>query len=270
MFEPLYLCASTIDGADLRTRIDAATYAGYQGIGLRPGHLARELERGTTTADVRSELADAGLELVEIGFLSGWWEEGDKSRRHEDSLYRLKDELGGRHMMLIGGPLDRPRDEIAERLGAVAERAARHELTVALEFLPWTDTGDIATAWDLVARSGAQNAGVVLDTWHHARGDGTDDDLDLVPADRIVTIQISDGPLRPVGTELEDTFQRRRLPGTGEFDLARTLGRAANLGVRAPLGVEVLSDELRALEARDATSRAASATRSVISQVTPL
>ena len=50
-------------------------------------------------AAIRASMADCGLELVEIGFLSDWWETGERaerSRAREDSLYRLKDELGGR------------------------------------------------------------------------------------------------------------------------------------------------------------------------------
>ena len=84
-------------------------------------------------------------------------------------------------MMVIGGPLDRPLDEVAEHFAAICDRARNHGLTVALESLPWTDTDSVLRAWSIVEHSGRLNAGVVMDTWHHARGSGTDDDLAAMP-----------------------------------------------------------------------------------------
>jgi sugar phosphate isomerase/epimerase len=270
VFGSLYLCASTIDDADLDTRLEAAVHGGYAGIGLRPGHVRKAVAAGTSIPAIRAKLADHDLELVEIGFLADWWETGERaepSRAHEESLYRLRDALGGRHMMLIGGPLDRPLDEVAERFALVCDRASDHELRVALESLPWTDTDSVARAWSIVERSGRANGGVVMDTWHHIRGSGVDDDLDRVPPDRFVTIQLSDGPRARIAGELDDTFRRRLLPGDGEFDLRTLLGRLAALGVTAPVGVEVLSDELRALDAREVASRAADATRALLASL---
>jgi sugar phosphate isomerase/epimerase len=270
MFGDLYLCGSTIDTADLNTRLEAAVLGGYAGIGLRPSHVGEALDAGMSMAEIRAAIADHGLELIEIGFLSDWWADGDaaaQSRAHEESLYRLKDALGGRHMMVIGGPLDRPMDEIAERLAGVCDRAGAHGLNIAFESLPWTDTDSVLRAWDIVERTARSNAGVVMDTWHHVRGSGSDDDLAAVPPNRFVTIQISDGPRHCVVSEFDDTFRRRLLPGSGEFELSNLLGRLAALGVTAPIGVEVLSDELRALDPREAAVRAADATRTVLAQV---
>ena len=111
MLPDMYLCASTIDGASFQQRLEAASAAGYAGIGLRPSHYQAARAEGRSETDLRRLLEDHGLELTEIGFLAGWWESGDlaaRSRAHEDQLYRLKGSLGGRHMMLIGGPLRSP------------------------------------------------------------------------------------------------------------------------------------------------------------------
>lgn len=106
-------------------------------------------------------LGDHGLKLTEIGFLAGWWESGElaaRSRAHEDQLYRLKGSLGGRHMMLIGGPLREPIGTIAERFAAVCDRALDHSLLVGLEFLPWTDTADAGRAWQIAKTADRHNA----------------------------------------------------------------------------------------------------------------
>jgi sugar phosphate isomerase/epimerase len=124
---------------------------------LRPGHYQAARAEGLGDSDLRRMLRERGLEVVEIGFLAGWRETGDlasRSRAHEDQLYRLKESLGGRHMMLIGGPLREPMGTVAERFAAVCDRALDHGLAVGLEFLPWTDTADVGRAWQIVKASG--------------------------------------------------------------------------------------------------------------------
>ena len=196
MLADMYLCASTVDGASFQQRLEAASAGGYAGIGLRPSHYQTARAEGRSDADLRQMLEDHGLELTEIGFLADWWESGDRaarSRAHEDQLYRLKESLGGRHMMLIGGPLREPVDLIAEHFAAVCDRALDHGLLVGLEFLPWTDTAAAGLAWRIAQASGRQNGGVVLDTWHHFRGAADNDLTRAIPTNRVVAIQLSDG-----------------------------------------------------------------------------
>src|SRR5580700_2789632 len=266
MVADLYLCASTIDRASFQQRLEAASAGGFAGLGLRPGHYRAARAEGLSESDLRRMLGERGREVVEIGFLADWWETGDlasRSRVHEEQLYRLKGSLGGRHMMLIGGPLREPVDLVAERFAAVCDRARNHGLLVGLEFLPWTDTADAGLAWQIAKASGRQNGGVVLDTWHHFRGAAGNDLIRAIPAHRGVAIQFSDGERQPVGTDLEDTFKRRRLPGEGDFDLRSFLATVTGMGVTAPVGVEVLSDELRKLGPQESARRAADATRQV-------
>jgi len=267
MLADLYLCASTVDGASFQQRLEAASAGGYAGIGLRPSHYKAAMAAGWTEPDLRRMLEERGLEVVEIGFLADWWETGElaaRSRAHEEQLYRLKESLGGRHMMLIGGPLRQPIGVVAERFATVCDRALDHGLLVGLEFLPWTDTADADRAWQIAKAAGRPNGGVVLDTWHHFRGAADNDLIRAIPADRVVAIQFSDGERERTGTDLEDTFKRRRLPGEGDFDLRSFLSTVAEMGVTAPVGVEVLSDELRKLGPQEIARRAADASRQVL------
>lgn len=267
VFEEVFLCASTLDEATLDERIAATSQAGYDGLGLRPGHVTRALAAGRTDDEVRAQLEAAGLELFEIGFVADWWlpdGANEMSLAHEASLYSLADRFGARHMVVIGGPMDAGIDAVAERFAGLCRRAAEHGLDVALEFLPWTDTRTIEDAWRIVEASGEPNGGVVMDTWHFFRGGSTLSQLEAVPADRIPVIQVSDGPLAPVGTELEDTFHLRRVPGTGEFALREVFGTLAQMGVTAPIGVEVLSDELRTQSPEEVAQLTSAGVRSFI------
>jgi sugar phosphate isomerase/epimerase len=267
MLTDLYLSASTIDQAGWTERLDAATAGGYTGIGLRPTHYKAARAEGFSDSDLRAMLADRGLELIEIGFVANWWDAGNAASRtqaYERSLYRLKETLGGRHMMLISGPLTDPIDVLAERFAAVCDRAADHGLRVALEFLPWTQMRDAATAWQIAALSGRSNGGLALDLWHHRRGADDDDMVRRLPADRIVTVQLSDGTRQVVNGDLDDTFRLRRLAGSGEFGVAEFIRLLEGMGVTAPVGVEVLSDEMRALPTAEFARLAADATRAAL------
>lgn len=264
MFQERFLCASTILEASMRERIDASSAGGYMGLGLRPGHVKRAGTGDQPVTDVRGELAAHDLELVEIGFISDWWTLDDAgvaaSLKHEQGLHRLKAEFGARHMMAIAGPLTDGIDTVAERFGAMCRRAAEHDLDVALEFLPWTDINTLEKAWQVVESSGEPNAKIAFDTWHFFRGGSTFDMLDPIPAERIAVIQLSDGPLGAVESELDATFRLRQVPGAGEFDLTGLFEALAANGVNAPIGVEVLSDELRKLTPVEAAKVAARAT----------
>ena len=114
--------------------------------------------------------------------------------------------------------------------------------------------------------SGAANAGVLVDSWHLYRGNGDDREVRAVPPERIVALHIDDADELQVGTPLEDTLHRRRIPGEGAFPLLDYVRMLDEMGVQAPFGIEVLSDELRALPAAEAAQRAVDATRRVLAE----
>lgn len=267
MLGDLYLCASMVDAAPFEERLAAASAAGYTGIGLRPTHYKAARASGLSDADMRAMLADSGLELLELGFVADWWETGEKAARaeaYERSIYAIKDALGGRHVMMISGPTTDGVDALAERFAGVCDRAAEHGLRAGLETLPWTDMHDVATAWRIAELSGRSNGGPVYDTWHLNRGGTTEEMIRATPPDRVVAIQINDGTFDLVESELADTFTRRLLPGEGDFRIAEFVRLVESLGVTAPVGVEVLNDELRAVSTAEAARRGIEATRSVL------
>jgi sugar phosphate isomerase/epimerase len=233
-----------VDPAPFAERLAAARDAGYQGIGLRPTHYKAARASGLTDADMRAMLDDHGLKLIELGFIADWWETGEKAARaelYEHSLYAIKDALGGKHVVMISGPITDGIDALADRFARVCDRAAEHGL-----------------------RSGRPNGGPVYDTWHLNRGGTTEEMIRRVPPEHVIAIQLNDGSYELVESELEDTFRRRVLPGQGDFRIAEFVALVESLGVTAPTGVEVLNDELRALNAAEAARLGIDATREVL------
>lgn len=266
-FRPLVLSAGTVPEASFADRVTAAAQNGYAGIGLRMRDYRRALEESRQDAELRAMLADSDVEVVELEVVWDWAETGERGRRSRDKeaeLYRMADAVGGRHL-IANSSLGVGRDEAAELLAALADRAADHGLVVAVEFLPWTDIADVSIAYELVRKAARANVGVLVDSWHYFHGAADSRQLRSIPAQAVVAVQLDDAGPRE-GDWLEDTMRRRRLPGQGVFDLVGFLRLLDGMGVEAPLGVEVLSDAMSALPPAEAARRAAEATRAVLAR----
>ncbi len=64
----------------------------------------------------------------------------------------------------------------------------------------------------------------------------------------------------PVGSLMEDTLLRRKLPGEGDFDIPAFLRAVASTGYQGLYGVEILSEEQRAMFPAEAAQRSFDAT----------
>ena len=71
---------------------------------------------------------------------------------------------------------------VANHFAALCDRAARHGLLVAFEFLPWSDVPDVAAAWRLIRLADRKNGGLLIDTWHYFRGAADPVEVRSVPA----------------------------------------------------------------------------------------
>ncbi len=251
-------------------RVAAAGAAGFTGIGWRSEDREREAALGFGDADVRAVLDQHGVALLELEALHGWWSPDPlrtaASRAHERALLDLGATFGARHLQVTeAGEPDGTfeLDLAAERFAGVCDRGAEVGLLVGLEYLPWSPIPDPATALAIVERAGRPNGGVAPDAWHTFRGAGLEA-LRAVPGERVTAVQLDDADAERVGSWLDDTTRRRRLPGEGTFDLNGFLRTLADAGATCAVSVEVLSDELAALPCDEAARRAFAASRAVI------
>jgi sugar phosphate isomerase/epimerase len=256
--------------ASLEARAAAAADAGYVGLGILIDDYDAMRAAGRSDADLRAICEDHGIGVPEVEFLYHWActdERAAFSRELEDRLYRAADAFGAHHLNMgdVNPPAEMPPLEVAaERFAAICDRAAGHGLLVALEFLPWSGIPNAATAWDIVRTADRPNGGINLDVWHHFRGAADDGMLRAIPPERIACVAISDADAGVVGDLIEDTTRHRRLPGRGSFDLVGFLRLLDELGIGAPVTVEILSDEQNARPTAQAARMAIEATRSVM------
>jgi sugar phosphate isomerase/epimerase len=267
------ICANfTLGGlggaVDLETRAAAVSAAGFSAMGWLADNYRAERAAGRSDADIRAILDHHGVRVAEVEFLMGWSsvDPGFDWAEQEASLLHLAEVVGARHLNCgdvgMTGPM-LPLDDVAERFAGICARAAERGLLVAIEFLPWSEIPDVATAWEIVRRSGAPNGGLDVDAWHYYRGPSTDAQLRAVPPEHVVVLQLDDaGP--PEGDLAEDTSTRRRLPGEGELDLVGLIRTLDDMGVDAPVSVEILSDEFSAVPPPEAARQAHDTARAVL------
>lgn len=239
---PLVLTASALDNPSIDVVVDAAVRAGFDGLSLWPG-AGYGLD-----ASHRRAIDAAGLVVWDVDAVIAWVGADDPGGPYfeeapADVVLDAAVALGARavNVLLIG-----PRgttaagdpERCAEVFGRVAARVAELGMACTLEFAKSTAVADLHQATAVVRASGATNAGVLVDTWHHHWSGVRDAPFDLVRA-----IQLSDAPAeRPVDFP-QATRHRREVPGTGAVDFAPVVGGAPP---GTPLVVEVFNNALLA------------------------
>ncbi|WP_308253093.1 sugar phosphate isomerase/epimerase family protein [Pseudonocardia sp. ICBG601] len=246
----------------LRTRVEAAAAAGFRGFGLLSADLPAAMRAHGGFDGVRALFEENGITHVELEDVPAWWSDDGPERETADAVRDLllaaAPALGARHIKVTpdgtGAPWYPAR--WAARFGDLAARAADSGVRLGIEFFPWSNIATLADGLRLVEAAGHDNAGVIIDVWHTERGGTPVADLAAVPVERIIGVELNDADRTVVGTLFEDTVHRRRYCGDGDFDLTGAIASLRRAGWRGPWGVEILSDEHRALDVATACRRA--------------
>jgi sugar phosphate isomerase/epimerase len=268
----LVLANGCLKTPDLVERCAAASAAGFRFIGLSAREYGRLRSAGRSDQELAGIVADHGLKLIEIETIAGLAESDEPSRqRHttragREQMYDMAAAFGSRYIQAVGSFTDPLEHDVVERFAAICDEASEHGLAIALEFVPCTNIADAATALRIVTEADRPNGGLCVDIWHHTRGANDWSMIEAIPAERVIMIQLDDGPLVPRHPDfLTDTTANRDLPGEGEFEIDRFLQLLWRNGADAPISVEVLDDRLYALAPAEAAQRLfASATAAVV------
>jgi sugar phosphate isomerase/epimerase len=251
---------------DFDARVRAAASAGYAGIGLYAQAYGRMREAGRTATELASLVAEHGLALAEVETARGWWQtvgpHADECALVEELAYELADAAGVRYLQVIG-PYECAFEQAVHQFGQLCDRAAVHGLLVGIEWLPYTNIANASDAQAMVEAVGRDNAGYCADIWHHERGAN---DLAMIPA-RIFAVQMNDGPSERVHDDYKtDCLASRVPPGEGTFDSIGFVRTLIDMGVNAPISLEVCSDELWEGPVKDAATASAGAMRRLLSR----
>ena len=274
----LVLCWGTLARTPLLERLAPAREAGFAGVSLTPFDYERVRASGSSDAELRRRVADAGLAFAELDGITTWlpgqepptaWGELGRALRTftAERLCPIAEALGARSLTAVEFYGTRVEVGAAvESFARVCDRAREHGLLVHLEFLPWAGIPDLPTAWEIVRGADRRNGGLLVDSWHLFRSGAEALDLRAIPGDRVLGVQLDDAPARAEADLAFETQHRRLLPGEGSFDLAGLVRVLDEIGSAAPTGVEVFSDALAQRPAAEVARASAEATRRVLSR----
>ncbi|MHA6137415.1 sugar phosphate isomerase/epimerase family protein [Pseudomonas mohnii] len=251
---------SEISPFSLQDRAQAAAKAGWRGMGFVHADLLHNVDKlGIST--VRNILQDNGIKHVEVEFLTDWHLDGERraaSDKMRDELLEIAGELGARSLKVAGGlfedgPPDVPR--MRETFALLCDRAQPFGVNVVIEFLPFSSVCTIDRAI-AVTENVRPNGGLLVDTWHVARGGMSFDEIAKIPLELIKSIELDDANHAIVETLFNDSTHHRKLCGEGALDVPAFIQQVVNVGYRGPWGVELISAELRKLPLEVAAKRA--------------
>jgi sugar phosphate isomerase/epimerase len=256
--------------ADLERMVNASADAGFRGVALWTMYVSQVGAEGLDVKGIARLLDDHGLQVRVVEAVTAW-PFGDRKAIDAEArpVFELASELGAEEVLAVAYTDDPIDPDVASRgFAYTCDLAARDGLGIALEFLPWTSVPDLRTAWNVVSTAGRDNGGLVIDSWHWQRAPGGPDPATLrsIPASRIHLLQLNDAPRDPDGEMMDETMNRRLLPGEGEIDLRGLLDTLDEMGAEPIVAPEVFNPSIGALGPDEAARRIGDATRRVLAR----
>jgi sugar phosphate isomerase/epimerase len=269
---PLSLAALTVIELSPPEMVGCAADAGFSHVGLRllPATAEEPVYPvvGDTpmVRDVARRLASTGVHVHDIEILRL-----KPSTRVSDyrAVLETGARLGARAALVAGNDDDESR--LVANFGELAALADPLHLSLALEPMPWTDVRDVVSGLRVIERSGARNAGLVIDAIHVDRAATTTAELAALPPSRVAYVQLCDAPSeRPSDTQtiLHQARAERMMPGDGGLDLLgmlRALPPLVAVSVEVPMRTlsQTVDARERARRLRDKTLRVLEAAASL-------
>jgi sugar phosphate isomerase/epimerase len=250
-------------------RIASAAGAGFDGIGLYIGEYARLKSEGFAPHGLRDLLAEHDIVLAEIEVVRGWAgtaEAKTTNERSEAIAWEMADEFDCRYLQAIG-PSEGSISDAGREFGALCDRAGEHGLVVGIEFLPFTNIVTAADALAIVEEADRVNGGICVDIWHHTRGANDLSLIEAIPSDKVLGIQMNDGPIVPDDPDYyTDCLHNRVPPGDGEFDVDGFVGLLLAKGVTVPWSLEVCQDSAWGRPGLEHATRCAAGMRAALAR----
>lgn len=234
----------------IRRRAEATSAAGYRGLGFDHNDLVAVVA-AVGWKELRTILAANGLEHVELGMLFNWFTTGPEralANAQRRMLRRAAAELGACHLKVGGaiGATPPEEDVVAAEFHRLCDQFADQGCKVMIEPMPFASFSSLGAASELVARVDHPHGGLMVDLWHVSRMGSTMAEIRSLPAHHIFGVELNDAPSDPLPDLVQDTIDRRQLPGEGELDVAGFVEAIRFTGYAGHWGVDVMSIEHRA------------------------
>lgn len=250
----VYPCGpSEISPFPLRDRCEAASRAGWSGVGLLLDDLEHSIEKYGLSA-VKKILDDTGMKYFELEILMDWYLDGEARAKSDSSRLRfieLGGELGMRNLKIGANPFDESPVDFAgmtDEFAKLCEDVSAVGATVAIEFMPFSRIRNVSDALKIAEGANQPNGGLMVDHWHVARAGTPYGEVAQIPARFIKGVELDDVGAQVKGSLFEDSSFNRQLCGEGAGDCPAFIDALRQAGCTLPYyGVELISESHRKL-----------------------
>lgn len=269
---PITISSWTLgDQCKFEDRVKAAKEAGYEGIGLRAETYVDALQEGLTDQDILDILKKYDIVVSEVEYIVQWAEENRsyEQKYKEQMCFHMCDLFNVGHIN-CGLMENYSVEYTAQKLKELCARAG-HRI-IGVEPMPYSGLPNFEKAYAVVKASGADNAMLILDTWHWVRADQPYRQLTKEEAAKVISIQINDAYERPYAFSIlrDESMHDRLAPGTGAKDTVGFLRMIKEAGIEPKvIGVEVISDEILSRGLAEASAHTFDNTVKVLEEAWP-
>lgn len=226
--------------------------------------------------ETRSMLADRGVSLAAASYQGGLLLSQGAARKEHYEQFRgrlqLCEAFGIPTMLIAADFVGRIEPTDIERaivsLTQAAQWAAGFGVRIALEFRAADSFCTcLETAVNLALAAAEPNVGVALDAFHFFKGPSKAEDLNLLTAENLAFVQISDW----AGTPRELVSDSDRImPGDGDLPLTPWLQALQDRGYRGPISLELMNPMIWQMKAVQVMEIGVSAVQRVLPPAPPL
>lgn len=247
----LALNGATTMKADLATDIRAASAGGFDCLEIWSAKLRTYL-RSNTTTDLKRMFDENSIEPYSINSIEHITfrdNEGRTGLRSEcEEICRIASEINCPYVVVVPGrlPGDSSRADVVEEsvktLNEIAIIAEAYGISLAFEFLGQPDCSvqTLALADEIVRKTGRENVGLVIDSFHFYAGGSTIESIDALDPARLFIFHINDAEDLP-RNQLED--RHRLLPGLGILPLTEIIRALRRIAYDRVASVEIFRPE---------------------------
>jgi len=244
------LNASTIRPASIPTKIEAAARAGFRAIELWTTEVDAYLSEGHALEEVRELLEEHRLAVPSIVAVMGFVGNNEPGRdaRLAEARRRMEQarDLGAPFIIASPPPGRADLTACGRDYAELLELGREIGIRPAMEFLGFVEhVNSIATAREIMERSGDPTATIVIDWFHMVRGDGREtifEDLRGLRGEQIAIVHLDDVPYtKPFGAMRDGD---RVYPGDGDIPIQALFDVLAETGYAGPVSLELFSETL--------------------------
>ena len=240
----------TIPVLPLEEKIKVASSAGYEGIGICMPSLQEYLDRGHTFEELKEQLEESNLEVVELDYLRDWLFTTGASKKESiknaKNLCKIAKQVKSKCILAAAFGYSEDISLGVKNLKGLSEIAQDYGVNVAFEFLPWEQINNMSLSWNIVEKANMDNCGILIDTFHFFKGNSSLTDFDHIPIEKIQLIHMSDFPeINGDYDLLTQTLDFRVFPGEGIFDLKGFVNKLIKYDYKGYYSMEVLNKNFK-------------------------